>query len=122
GASKAVGLVIPELKGKLDGMSMRVPVADGSLIDLVAEVEKPTTIEEINTLMKAAAEGPMKGFLKYNEDPIVSTDIIGDPHSSIYDAPLTMVVNGTQVKVISWYDNEWGYANRVVDLIFRMMK
>ena len=122
GASKAVGLVIPELKGKLDGMSMRVPVADGSLIDLVAEVEKPTTVEEVNKLMKAAADGPMKGILKYNEDPIVSTDIVGDPHSSIYDAPLTMVVNGTQVKVISWYDNEWGYANRVVDLISRMMK
>jgi len=121
GASKAVGLVIPELKGKLDGMAMRVPVADGSLIDFVAEVEIPTTKEEINAAMKEAAEGPMKGFLKYNENPIVSTDIIGDPHSSIFDAPLTMVINGTQIKVISWYDNEWGYSNRVVDLIPRMM-
>ena len=116
GAAKAVGKVIPELKGKLDGMAMRVPVPTGSICDLVATLKKTATKEEINAAMKAAAEGPMKGILEYTEDPIVSCDIIHNTHSSIFDALSTMVM-GNNVKVISWYDNEWGYSNRVVDLI-----
>ena len=116
GAAKAVGKVIPSLKGKLDGMAMRVPTPTGSICDLVATLKKPATKEEINAAMKKAAEGPMKGILSYTEDPIVSCDIIHDTHSSIFDALSTMVLGNT-VKVISWYDNEWGYSNRVVDLI-----
>ncbi len=116
GAAKAIALVLPELKGKLDGMAMRVPVPDGSVVDLVAELDRDVTIDEVNAAMKAAAEGPMKGILKYTEDPIVSSDIVGDPHSSIYDASATMV-HGNMVKCISWYDNEWGYSNRVKDLV-----
>ncbi len=116
GAAKAVSLVIPELKGKMDGMSMRVPVPDGSVVDLVCELERPATKEQINAAVKAAAEGPMKGILEYTEDPIVSCDIVGNPHSSIFDAQCTMVT-GNMVKVVSWYDNEMGYSNRVVDLI-----
>ncbi len=115
GAAKAIGLVLPELKGKLDGYALRVPVPTGSITDLTVDLEKAATIEEINAAMKAAAEGPLKGILKYSEDPIVSTDIVGDPHSSIFDAPLTKVIDG-QAKVSSWYDNEWGYSNRLVDL------
>lgn len=121
GAAKAVALVIPELKGKMDGMAMRVPVPDGSLTDLVAILEKPTTKEEVNAALKAAAEGPLKGVLAYNEDPIVSSDIVGNPHSSIFDAPCTMV-SDTMVKVVSWYDNEMGYSNRVVDLALAITK
>ena len=116
GAAKAVGKIIPELKGKIDGMAMRVPVPTGSICDLVATLKKEVTKEEINAAMKKAAEGPMKGILEYTEDPIVSCDIIHNPHSSIFDSQLTMVM-GKTVKVVSWYDNEWGYSNRVVDLI-----
>ncbi|WP_223690591.1 type I glyceraldehyde-3-phosphate dehydrogenase [Leifsonia poae] len=115
GAAKALGLVIPELVGKLDGYALRVPVITGSITDLTVEVSKPVTVAEVNAAYKAAAEGPLKGILKYTEDPIVSTDIVSDPHSSIFDAGLTKVI-GTQVKVASWYDNEWGYSNRLVDL------
>ena len=116
GAAKAVGKVIPELKGKLDGISVRVPTPTGSLVDFVAILKKEVTKEDINAAMKKAAEGPMKGVLEYTEDPIVSADIIHNPHSSIFDAQSTMV-NGNMVKVLSWYDNEWGYSARVVDLI-----
>jgi glyceraldehyde 3-phosphate dehydrogenase len=122
GAAKAVGLVIPELKGKLDGLSMRVPTPDGSVVDLTVELSKSVTKEEINAVMKAAAEGPMKGILEYTEDPIVSCDIIGNPHSSIFDSKLTMVMNGNMVKVVSWYDNENGYSNRVCDLAEKLAK
>ncbi len=115
GAAKAVGIVIPALKGKLDGMAVRVPTPTGSLVDLTVNLSREATIVEINAAMKAAAEGPMKGILEYTEDPIVSVDIIHNPHSSIFDALSTMV-NGKTVKVLSWYDNEWGYSARVVDL------
>ena len=115
GAAKALGLVIPELVGKLDGYALRVPVITGSITDLTVELEKTATVAEINAAYKAAAEGPLKGILKYTEDPIVSTDIVSDPHSSIFDAGLTKVIGNT-VKVASWYDNEWGYSNRLVDL------
>ncbi|MBZ0265604.1 type I glyceraldehyde-3-phosphate dehydrogenase [bacterium] len=121
GAAKAVGKVIPDLNGKLDGMAVRAPVPDGSLVDLVVNLSRSTTVEEINTAMRAAAEGPMKGILEYTEDPIVSSDIVGNPSSSVFDASLTSVMGGNFVKVISWYDNEWGYSNRVVDLIGRLV-
>jgi len=120
GAAKAIGLVIPELDGKLDGMAVRVPVPDGSLVDLVAVLGREVTQEEIRAAMREAAEGPMQGILQYNEDPIVSSDIVGNPYSSIFDADLTKVISGHLVKVISWYDNEWGYSSRVVDLLERM--
>ncbi|WP_255670825.1 type I glyceraldehyde-3-phosphate dehydrogenase [Blastopirellula sediminis] len=120
GAAKAVGLVIPALKGKLTGISMRVPVPTGSVVDLVANLEKTVTKEEINAAMKEAAEGPLKGILCYTEDPIVSADIIGDPHSSIFAAPLTDVINGSLVKVVSWYDNEAGYSARTADLVAKL--
>lgn len=116
GAAKAVSLVLPELKGKMDGISMRVPVPDGSVVDLTFEMEKTATKEEINAAVKKAAEGSLKGILEYTEDPLVSIDIVGNTHSSIFDAQSTMVT-GNLVKVISWYDNEIGYSNRVVDLI-----
>ena len=119
GAAKAVGKVIPQLKGKLDGMAFRVPVNDGSVVDFVCILEREATVEEINAAMKKAAETKMKGILQYSEDPLVSTDIIGNTHSSVFDAPLTMAL-GNFVKVISWYDNEYGYSNRVVDLIERV--
>ncbi|HAF28735.1 MAG TPA: type I glyceraldehyde-3-phosphate dehydrogenase [Bacteroidales bacterium] len=115
GAASAVGKILPELKGKLDGMAVRVPTPTGSLVDLVANLKREVTIEEVNAAMKKAAEGPMKGILEYTEDPIVSVDIIHNSHSSIFDALSTMVI-GKTVKVISWYDNEWGYSCRVVDL------
>jgi len=117
GAAKAIGEVIPELKGKLDGMSMRVPVANGSVTDLVALVKKRVSIEDINNVMKAAANNELKGILEYCEDPIVSSDIIDNEHSCIFDARSTYVVDGNLIKVIGWYDNEWGYSNRMVDLI-----
>ncbi len=120
GAAKAVGKVITDLNGKLDGGAMRVPVSDGSLVDLVCELEKDTTAEEINAAMKAAADGPLKGVLEYTEDPIVSTDIIDNPHSSVFDALSTTVMGGNFIKILSWYDNEWGYSNRVVDLLKKM--
>ncbi len=115
GAAKAVALVLPELKGKLDGYALRVPVPTGSVTDLTFEASRETSIEEVNAIVKAAAEGPLKGILEYNDDPIVSKDIETYPASSIFDAPLTKVI-GNQVKVVSWYDNEWGYSNRLVDL------
>jgi glyceraldehyde 3-phosphate dehydrogenase len=115
GAAKALGLVIPESVGKLDGYALRVPVPTGSITDLTLTASRPVTVEEVNAAYKAAAEGPLKGILSYTEDPIVSSDIVGDPHSSIFDAGLTKVI-GDQVKVASWYDNEWGYSNRLVDL------
>lgn len=120
GAARAVSLVLPELKGKLDGMAMRVPVPDGSVVDLVCEVEKNVTKDAVNVALKTAAEGPMKGILEYTEDPIVSCDVIGNPHSSIVDGLSTMVIGGNMVKVVSWYDNEMGYSNRVVDLIIKI--
>jgi glyceraldehyde 3-phosphate dehydrogenase len=117
GAAKAVGLVIPELDKKLDGFSMRVPTPDGSVVDLTCELAKPTTKEEINEAMKKAAYGSMKGILEYCTDPIVSTDIIGNPYSSVFDSQLTQVIGGNFIKVVSWYDNELGYSTRLVDLV-----
>lgn len=117
GAAKAVGLVIPELKGKLDGFAMRVPTPDGSVVDLTVQLSKNVTAEEVNAAVKEASEGSMKGILEYCEDPIVSVDIVGNPHSSIFDSGLTKVLEGNFVKVVSWYDNEFGYSNRVVDLL-----
>jgi glyceraldehyde 3-phosphate dehydrogenase len=116
GAAKAIGLVMPELKGKLDGYALRVPVPTGSATDLTFEAGRETSVEEVNAVMKAAAEGELKGFLTYTEDPIVSADIVTDPSSCIFDAGLTKVI-GNQVKVVGWYDNEWGYSNRLADLI-----
>ncbi|MFM7624719.1 MAG: type I glyceraldehyde-3-phosphate dehydrogenase [Actinomycetota bacterium] len=116
GAAKAIGLVLPELKGKLDGYALRVPVPTGSITDLTVELSKEVTAAEINAAMKKAAEGPLKGILRYTEDPIVSADIVTDPHSSIFDAGITKVI-GNQAKVAAWYDNEWGYSNRLVDLM-----
>ncbi|GGO15221.1 type I glyceraldehyde-3-phosphate dehydrogenase [Micromonospora parathelypteridis] len=116
GAAKAIGLVLPDLKGKLDGYALRVPIPTGSVTDLTVNVARETTVDEVNAALKAAADGPLKGILVYNEDPIVSTDIVTDPASCIFDAPLTKVV-GNQVKVVGWYDNEWGYSNRLVDLV-----
>ncbi|MBQ0906710.1 type I glyceraldehyde-3-phosphate dehydrogenase [Micromonospora sp. U21] len=116
GAAKAIGLVLPELKGKLDGYALRVPIPTGSVTDLTVNVGRETTVDEVNAALKAAADGPLKGILVYNEDPIVSTDIVTDPASCIFDAPLTKVV-GNQVKVVGWYDNEWGYSNRLVDMV-----
>jgi len=116
GAAKAIGLVLPELKGKLDGYALRVPVPTGSVTDLTVELSKETTAAEVNAAMKKAAEGPLKGILYYTEDPIVSTDIVTDSHSCIFDAGITKVI-GNQVKVAGWYDNEWGYSNRLVDLM-----
>jgi glyceraldehyde 3-phosphate dehydrogenase len=121
GAAKAVGLVLPDLAGKLTGFAIRAPVITGSVVDLTFEADRETSVDEINAAFKAAADGPMKGILRYNEDPIVSTDIIGDTHSSMVDAPLTQVIDGTLVKVISWYDNEAGYSNRCVDLLQKLL-
>ena len=117
GAAKAVALVLPELKGKLNGFSLRVPTPNVSLTDLVVELEKPVTVEEVNAALKTAAQGPLKGILDFCEEPLVSKDFNGNPHSCIVDGEMTMVVDGTQLKVIGWYDNEWGYSNRVIDLI-----
>ena len=121
GAAKAIGLVMPELKGKLDGYALRVPTPTGSATDLTFEAGRETTVDEVNAIVKAAAEGPLKGFLKYSTDPIVSTDITTDPASCIFDAPLTKVI-GNKVKVVGWYDNEWGYSNRLVDLVLHVGK
>jgi len=120
GAAKAVGLCIPEVKGKLTGMAFRVPTADVSCVDLTFKTEKSTSMDEINAAMKAAAEGPMKGVLLYTEEPVVSSDFVGDPHSSIYDATAGIELNSNFFKVVSWYDNEAGYAHRCVDVL-RMM-
>jgi glyceraldehyde 3-phosphate dehydrogenase len=121
GAAKAIGLVMPELKGKLDGYALRVPTPTGSATDLTFEAGRETTVDEVNAIVKKAAEGPLKGFLKYTEDPIVSADIVTDPASCIFDSGLTKVI-GNQVKVVGWYDNEWGYSNRLIDLIVHMGK
>jgi glyceraldehyde 3-phosphate dehydrogenase len=122
GAAKAVGLVLPELNGKLNGFAMRAPVPTGSVVDLTFDAEKATNPEEVNAAVKAAAEGPLQGILSYTEDPIVSTDIVGDPHSSIFDAAQTMVIGeGKLVKAVSWYDNEWGYSNRCVELAGKVL-
>jgi glyceraldehyde 3-phosphate dehydrogenase len=121
GAATAAGKVIPELNGKLDGKAVRVPTPTGSLVDFTANLKKDVTIEEVNAAMKKHAEGPMKGILGYTEDPIVSADIVGDPRSSIFDAQSTMVMGGNMVKIVSWYDNEWGYSERVVDLAERLV-
>jgi glyceraldehyde 3-phosphate dehydrogenase len=122
GAAKAIGVVIPELNGKLHGFAVRAPVPTGSVIDLTVEALRETTVEEVNGAMKAAAEsGPLAGLLKYTEDPIVSTDIVKNPASSILDSQLTAVMDGTMVKVVSWYDNEWGYSSRVVDLVQKLL-
>ncbi len=120
GAAKAVGLVLPELKGKLDGFAVRVPTPDGSLTDFTAILKREATVEEVNAAFQAAASGPMDGILEYSTDPIVSIDIVGNPHSCVFDAPSTMAA-GTMVKVVGWYDNEWGYSNRTVDLVQRLM-
>jgi glyceraldehyde 3-phosphate dehydrogenase len=121
GAAKAIGLVIPELNGKLNGFAVRAPVPTGSLVDLTVEARRATTVEEVNQALKQAAEGPLEGILIYNEDPIVSSDIIKNPASSILDAPLTVVMDDTMVKLVSWYDNEWGYSNRIVELVQRLL-
>ena len=122
GAAKAVGLVLPELNGKLNGLSVRAPVVTGSVVDLVFSTPDPVTVEQVNAAVKAAAEGPLAGILSYTEDPIVSTDIVGDPHSSIFDAGQTMVIgDGRMVKAVSWYDNEWGYSNRCVELTGKVL-
>ena len=120
GAAKAVGLVLPHLQGRLDGMAVRVPTLNVSLVDLVLEVEKPTTAEEINTKLTEAAEGPLKGILEVTGDPLVSIDLLGNPHSSIVDPALTKVMDGNMVKLLSWYDNEWGYSTRLVELALRI--
>lgn len=122
GAASAVALVLPELKGKLNGMAMRVPTPNVSVVDLVAELSQSVTVEEINAALKEAAEGPLKGILAFSDEPLVSSDFNGDPHSSTIDALSTMVIEGNMVKVVSWYDNEWGYSNRVVDLAAFMEK
>ena len=120
GAAKAIGLVLPELKGKLDGYALRVPIPTGSVTDLTAELSKPATVDQINAAFKAAAEGPLRGILKYYDAPIVSSDIVTDPHSSLFDSGLTKVIDN-QAKVVSWYDNEWGYSNRIVDVVQKVL-
>ena len=122
GAAKAIGLVVPELAGKLQGFAVRVPVPTGSLVDLTVEVGRPTTVDEVNELFLAHADlGQLRGILHYSEEPLVSSDIIKSPFSAIFDAPLTTVVDGTLVKIVAWYDNEWGYSNRLVDLVQRVL-
>jgi glyceraldehyde 3-phosphate dehydrogenase (phosphorylating) len=122
GAAKAIGLVLPELEGKLNGISVRAPVATGSVVDLVCDVGRDTDAEEINEAMRVAADGSLRGILAYTEDPLVSTDIVQDPHSSIFDAEETMVIDGRLVKTIAWYDNEWGYSNRCVELAEKVLE
>ena len=122
GAAKAVGLVLPELRGKLDGMSIRVPTPNVSVVDLVAELSRDVSLEEVNAALKNAAEGPLKGILQYSEEPLVSTDFNGNSHSSIVDATITKVLENRMVKVLAWYDNEWGYSSRLRDLILYIIK
>jgi glyceraldehyde 3-phosphate dehydrogenase len=122
GAAKAIGLVIPSLQGRLHGFAIRAPVPTGSVVDLTVECGRETSVEEVNAALKAASEGPpLQGIMQYTEDPIVSTDIISSPFSSIVDSQLTAVVDGTMLKVVAWYDNEWGYSNRLVDLVTRVL-
>jgi glyceraldehyde 3-phosphate dehydrogenase len=120
GAARAIAEVMPEMKGRLDGLAVRAPVMDGSLVDLVCRLKKSTTVAELNAVVKKAATGPMAGILEYSEDPLVSSDVIGNPHSSVFDALSTSVIAGDMVKVLSWYDNEWGFSNRVVDALTKM--
>ncbi|MGD1076065.1 MAG: type I glyceraldehyde-3-phosphate dehydrogenase [Thermodesulfovibrionales bacterium] len=122
GAAKAVGLVLPELKGKLDGMAIRVPTPNVSVVDLVVELSKDASTEAVNSALRKWAEGPMKGILQYSEEPLVSTDLNGNPHSSIVDSSVTKVIEGKMAKVIAWYDNEWGYSSRILDLILYLTK
>ncbi len=122
GAAVATTEVIPELKGKVDGVALRVPVPDGSIVDLVAEVGRDVTVDFVNKAFQSAANGPMKGVLEYSEEPLVSSDVIGNPHSAVFDSPLTMVLDNRLVKVFAWYDNEWGYSNRLVDMVQTMSK
>ena len=121
GAAKAVGMVMPELDGKLDGMAMRVPVPNGSVVDLIVELDKSVTVDEINEVVKNSSKNELKGILSYSEVPLVSTDILGNPNSSIYDASSTEIIESKHVRVVCWYDNEWGYSNRVVDLINKII-
>ena len=121
GAAKAVGLVLPELNGRLSGFAVRAPVITGSVVDLTFEAERETSVDELNDAFRTAAEGPLQGLLRYTEAPLVSTDIVGDPHSSILDAGLTSVIDGTLVKILAWYDNEWGYSNRCVDVLQKVL-
>jgi glyceraldehyde 3-phosphate dehydrogenase len=122
GAAKAVGLVLPDLNGKLNGISVRAPVATGSVVDLTCDLSEPADPDAVNAAVRAAAEGPLKGILSYTEDPIVSTDIVGDPHSSIFDAGQTMAIaDGRMIKAVAWYDNEWGYSNRCVELAEKVL-
>ena len=120
GAAKAIGEVVPSVKGRLDGLAVRVPVMDGSLVDLVVRVKRPVTKEQVNAAMQAAAKGPLQGILEYCEDPIVSNDVIGNPASSVFDSLSTNVMQGDLVKVLAWYDNEWGFSNRVVDALLKL--
>ena len=122
GAAKAVGVVLPELKGKLNGIAVRAPVPTGSVVDLTCDLSRTTTAEEINSAVEAAASGPMRGVLAYTEDPIVSSDIVKDPHSSIFDADQTMVIEGRMLKTVAWYDNEWGYSSRLVELAANVLE
>ena len=122
GAARAIGQVLPELNGKFDGLAMRVPVADGSVIDLTVELDTDVTVDEVNLVMKEAAENSLVGILEYCEDPIVSSDIVGNSHSSIFDPALTQVLDKRLVKIISWYDNEWGYSSRIEELIARLVE
>jgi glyceraldehyde 3-phosphate dehydrogenase len=122
GAAKAIGLVLPDLQGKLNGISVRAPVTTGSLVDLVCDVSRETSVDEINAAMKEAADGPLNGILEYTEDPLVSTDVVTDPHSSVFDSEQTTVLEGKFVKVFSWYDNEWGYSNRCVELAEKVLQ
>jgi len=121
GAAKAIGLVIPELEGKMNGLAIRAPVPDASIVDLVVELEKATTADAINEAVKKAADGELKGILQYTEEPVVSSDIIGNPHSSVFDAPLTLAMGDNMFKLLSWYDNEWAYSVRTVDLLIKAM-
>ena len=121
GAAKALGLVIPELDGRLNGLAVRAPVPTGSIVDLTIESERPTSVEEINAAFRESAAGALSGILEYSEEPLVSSDIVGSPRSAVFDASLTSVLDGTQVKVLAWYDNEWGYSNRLVELAERVL-
>ena len=122
GAAKAVALALPDLEGRLTGMAVRVPIPDGSMVDLTAMLAKNTTVEEVNAAVKEAADGPLNGILEYSDEPLVSSDIVGNPHSSIFDSKSTMVIGGNLVKIISWYDNEWGYSNRFADMVADLAK
>jgi glyceraldehyde 3-phosphate dehydrogenase len=120
GAAKAIGLILPSLQGKLDGVAVRVPVSNGSLIDVTVVTVKPASVASVNEAMRAAASGRLRGIVQYSEDPIVSQDVVGNPHSAVFDAPLTMASGERVVKVLAWYDNEWGFSNRMVDALLML--